>query len=239
MLTIEQAYQGQERYRGNERVRAAISQTALIAFVAGTAAGKNFLMEQSGLPIVGTETTRAPRADDDPSHYTYSTQGDMLAAIENGDLVQYGVALPDDIYASCVHDYVLNQPNVADIWHDAVRSLYTKGFGDVRTVSVLTPKAQWMSQLGARLEGMRADSAARRLSEAQRSIRWSRVQYLSGAATHLLVINSVDNVDKNIETITDFAHGKPTERPSQGDVDETASEMLSAIDIMYKRLSKH
>lgn len=237
MLSIEQAYEQQDRYHGNERVRGAISETALIAFVGGTAVGKNFLMEKSGLPIAGTETTRAPRADDDPSRYTYSDLPTMLEAIQAGELVQYGVSLPEHIYASRVHDYSLGQPNVADIWHDAVQPLGNKGFSQVRSVSVLTPKAQWMSQLWERFEGMRIGDIDRRLSEARHSLRWTLAQHLGGAANHLVVINHSDQVDENLERIVSFAHGIPADRSSNDAIRGTADEMFSTIDIMYGRLS--
>jgi hypothetical protein len=236
MLTIEEAYRQQERYRGSQEIRDAISQTALIAFVGGTAVGKNFMMERTKLPVTGTETTREPRPDDDPSRYTYTPLPDLLDAIENCQVVQYGVSMPHNIYASRVTDYELGAPNVADIWHDAVRPLGNKGFKQVRSVSILTPKAQWISQLGVRFEGMNVGQAGARLDEARQSIRWSVAQHMGGTANHLLIVNDVYGADTNAEKIVDFAHGKPAARLSDHDVSAAAAEMLEAIDFMNKRI---
>lgn len=236
MISIEQAHQQQERYQGSREVRDTLRHTALVAFVGGTAVGKNFLMERTELPITGTETTRSPRPDDEPSRYTYTSLPDMLTAIENRELVQYGVSLPHHIYGSRLRDYELDQPNVTDIWHDAVRSLSNKGFQTVRSVSVLTPKAQWISQLGNRFEGMTAGQALARLNEARQSIRWSVAQHMGGVAHHLTVINDVYDTDTNAAQIVDFAGGKAVSRLTDRDVERVASEMMDALSFMNARI---
>lgn len=237
MLTIEQAREQQASYRGKESVRKPLEGTSLIAIVGGIAAGKNYLMQESKLPIVGTETTREPRADDNPELYTYSSLDDMLDAIEARELVQYGVALPHDIYASRLRDYALGQANIADIWYDAVQPLQNKGFKQVRSVSILSRKQQWISQLAIRTDGMPVSKIDYRLSEARHSMRWSLAQHLSRAANHLIVINTADMVDENVDRIRAFSAGEHVESPSDDEVLAATREMNEAIDIMYSRIS--
>lgn len=241
-LSIEQAAAQQERYVARPEIRDALGGTALIAFVGSTASGKNFLMHASGLHTVGTETSRAKRESDNPLKYRYSTVEDMLTDIEERETVQYGVA-PPNIYASKLKDYDLDQPNVSDIWFDAVHPLNNKGFSVVRSVSVLTRKNQYKARLEMRLEGMRLDEAMRRLDHDRYSLRWTRAQQASHNPNHLVIINDADSVDEkgrtihsvqnNAERIYDFAHGNPVDNPDENLVNILLNETTALLQTKY------
>jgi guanylate kinase len=236
MLTIEQAVTRQRSYRATEEHRQQLSDTTLIATVGATAVGKNFLMEKSGLPVVGTLTTREPRSSDDPGRYSYVDLPEMLSMIEQGELIQYG-AYPPHIYGSRLNDYALGQPNIADIYFNAVDDLKNKGFDTVKALSILTPKEQWMSQLMERFEGMQVGAIHSRLTEARHSLRWTRAQQLGIRATsHLVIINSVDNADENVSRMHDFAEGRDVEPLDDEVIIKYIEGMEAAIEALYSRL---
>lgn len=236
MLSLEQARAVEPTYHARESVRNRLDQTTLIAVVGGIAVGKNFLMQASDLPITGTETTRDPRPDDDKSLYTYSSQQEMLAAIESKELIQFGIAPNDDIYGSRLRDYTLDGPNTSDIWASYVRTLSSKGFERVGSISVFSPREQWMSQLALRSDTMSVGQIDSRLDEARFSIKWSLAKHLTRAADHLIIINGSHNVDENVERISEFAHGKEVEPLADDQIFEAAHAMNKVIDTMYTRL---
>lgn len=241
-LSIEQAAARQERYVARPEIKGALGGTALIAFVGPTGTGKNFMMQASGLHVVGTETSRDKRESDDPLKYRYSTVNEMLCAIAEGEMVQYGVAEPN-IYASRLQDYEIGQPNVSDIWFDAVHPLHNKGFSAIRSVSVLTRKNQYKARLEMKLEGMRLDEAMRRLDHDRYSLRWTRVQQATYNPNHLIIINDADSVDNmgqpihsvqnNAEKIYDFAHGKPAVNPDENLVHSILNDTTALIQTKY------
>lgn len=237
MLTIEQAVTLQRTYRAQEKYRESLEDTTIVAAVGATAVGKNFLMEKSGLPVVGTLTTRAPRESDDPSHYRYIDLEEMLGKIERGEVVQYG-AYPPHIYASELQDYTLDEPNISDIYYSAVSDLENKGFKSVKAFSTLTSKEQWMSQLWERFEGMSVGAIHTRLVEARQSLRWTRAQALGArAANHLVVINEIYNVEENVDRIREFASGAYVKPIEDETVRQYAEGMEQAIDIVQSRLT--
>lgn len=235
-MTIEQARESQEEYQARPEVRAQLGTTAMIPIVGALAVGKNFLMQASGLPIVGNETSRQQRMDDDPNIYTYSTNEEMLRAVQEREYVQYGVFLPDTIYATRLEHYTLGEPNVKDIWHDSAHTLENKGFQTVKTVGVLTPGAQWLSQMMLRVDGMSQGSINDRLSEARRSTRWIVTKQLSGAKNHLVVINTTNNTDENIDRIRRFSEGEAVPSLSDDQITNVANEMYKTITTAYNRM---
>lgn len=230
MLTLEAAFAAQEAYQANPTERAKLHNTDFIAFVGGVAVGKNYLMQKSGLYVCGTETSRSPRSSDDTTKYTYSSNEEMLASIEAGELVQYGVHLPDTIYGSRVRDYRLDEPNVSDIWFDAVAALENKGFRTVKSVGVLSPATQWYHQLQERFEGRPPAFIIDRLNETRHSIRWSIAQHLSRAAHHLLIINDGTLTSESIDRIQAFAAGETVLPLDDSVVSRARDDMSRVID---------
>lgn len=228
MLTIEQAFAEQGKQEPSDTVRQSLGEISLLAFIGPSAAGKNFLMEQTELPQVGTVTSRDPRPADDKSLYTYMTNEAMLEGIEKGDFVQYGIALPDRIYASRLEDYSRDKPNVADIYFDAVHPLRSAGFKSVKTVSVLTPDmAQYHSQLMINLEGQSVLSAHERLLKDQAALRSISANIWADTKNNLIILNRTNNVEKNADRIRDFAYDKLPEWQDK-------EELLTAIDSMRR-----
>lgn len=237
MITIEEAVLRQRTYRAAEKYREPLEDTVLVAAVGATAVGKNFLMDHSGLPVVGTLTTREPRESDDQSRYRYIGLPDILDKIERSELIQYG-AHPPHIYASELEDYTLNQPNIADIYYSAAYDLKDKGFKRAKMLSILTSKSQWTSQLMERFDGMNVGTIHGRLVEARQSLRWTRAQHLGArVADHLVIINLAGNVDENIERIKNFANGKNVEQPDDETVRNYIGDMEETINIVRDRLA--
>ena len=230
MLTLETALERQGAYRAHSSERARLHDTDLIAFVGGAAVGKNYLMQKSGLYVCGTETSRAPRESDSAAKYTYSSNNEMLAAIEAGELIQYGVHLPDTIYGSRVRDYQVGEPNASDIWFDAVSALENKGFRTVKAVSILSPPVQWYQQLEERFEDRPTAFIIDRLNETRHSVRWSVAQHLSCAANHLLIINDSAHTSESIDRIQAFAANETVDPLDDADVSRARDEMSRVID---------
>lgn len=230
MLTLEAAFARQEVYQANPVERNKLRDTDLITFVGGVAVGKNYLMQKSGLYVCGTETSRAPRASDDATKYTYTSNEVMLAGIEAGELIQYGVHLPDTVYGSRVRDYRLDEPNASDIWFDAVSALDNKGFRTVKAVSVLTPAAQWYQQLQERFEGRPPSFVIDRLNETRHSVRWSVAQHLSRAAHHLLIINDSEHTSASVDRIQALAANEPVVPLDDSVVAQARDDMSRVID---------
>lgn len=230
MLTLEAAFADQKAYQANRAERDKLRDTDLIAFVGGTAVGKNYLMQKSGLYVCGTETSRQPRTSDGESMYSYASNDEMLVAIETGELIQYGVHLPDTIYGSRVRDYRLNEPNASDIWFDAVGALENKGFRSVKAVSILSPAAQWYQQLQERFEGRPPAYIIDRLNETRHSVRWSVAQHLTRAAHHLLIINDSAHTSESIDRIHAFAANETPVPLDDLAVSQARDEMSRVID---------
>ena len=226
-------YRRQDNYKSLPAIKDAMGDVAMTAVVGPIAAGKNFLMQRSGLHIVGTETSRRPKPEDD-EHYRYATVEDMLAAIDSGEYVQYGAA-PPNIYASRPDDYEHGFPNISDIWADAVFPLSSKGFESIRTVGILTPVSQWRSQLWQRLrEGsVSREIFPKRLDESRYSIRWSLAQRALHPTNHFVIVNDAEQTAQNVDLLREFASGNDI--PEQDDelISRTATDMLKFIPQLY------
>lgn len=231
-LTLNEAMLGMEQYRGNDHIVSQLGETAMIAIVGPVATGKNFLMSQTGIHVVGTETSRAPRPSDAEANYRYSSEQKLLEAIEAKEVVQYGV-YPPHIYASRLQDYRLGEPNISDIWANAVSALRNKGFQSVKHISVLTPKDQWYTQLRMRLENMSVEHAVHRLDESRYSIKRTLAETAMSSQNHLTIINAVENTQDNVEKIIEFANGKHVDGPEPDLIIHTAQAMNKVIDRMY------
>jgi guanylate kinase len=187
-----------------------------MCIVGGVGVGKNYLMTRSGLPIVGRVTSRPKRPDDDPEIYSYFTNDEMVTMIEKGDLVQYAVDIDNSvIYGSTPDDYVKNGATLADIWHWSVDGLKNKGFGSVKSVSVITPWDQWRNQLEERFSGRDKSYRRARIAEAKKSLRWSRQRIEGNDPTHIVIINRSSDTEKSIQTLRDFANGKSIKTPDE------------------------
>lgn len=214
MKTLEQLVREEAAYQPSQQVRAILQHVQLVCVVGGTAVGKNFLMQASGLPVVGTMTSRAPRPSDDPKVYRYVSNEELIQMIERGELVQYAVDLSNQvIYGSMPSDYIVSGPNIADIWHWSVDMLKDKGFGSVRTVSVITPWEQWQAHLHERFTGRDKVYQTARLEEAKKSLAWTRSRL--NDPDHLLIINDPMQTENSVNQLREFAHGKNLVSPPE------------------------
>ncbi len=214
MKSLEQLSSEEADYQPSTEVKNLLKQVHLVCVVGGVGVGKNYLMKQSGLPVVGRVTSRPPRPDDDPKTYSYFTNEALTEMIARGELVQYAVDLPNKVmYGSVLSDYVQNGPTLADIWHWSVDMLQNKGFGSVSAISIISPWEQWQHQLEERFA--RRDEAYKnaRLEEAVKSLEWTKGQILRKNPNHAVVINGRAHTAKSIRALQDFAHGKHVPEP--------------------------
>lgn len=206
MTTLQDLAKSEDSYSPSKSVRQSLKSVNLMCIVGGVGVGKNYLMTRSGLPIVGRVTSRPKRPDDDPEIYSYFTNDEMVTMIEKGDLVQYAVDTGNNvIYGSTPDDYVKNGVTLADIWHWSVDGLKNKGFGSVKSVSIITPWSQWKEQLGERFAGRDALYKKARLEEAVKSLAWTRDQIINSNPDHVTIVNDRADTDRSVQTLKDYA----------------------------------
>jgi guanylate kinase len=214
MKSLQQLASEEKTYLPSSVVREQLSHVPLVCVVGGVGVGKNYLMQRTGLPIVGRVTPRAKRPDDNPAVYTYYANEEFTGMIERQELVQYAVDLRNDaIYGSTPENYVIDTPNLADIWHWSVADLPEKGFQSVRAISIITPVEQWRGQLETRFTGRDKAFQRARLAEAKESLVWTRAQIAKNNPNHAVIINDKDSTDISVNTMTDFANGGAVKIP--------------------------
>lgn len=208
MKSLEELSKEEKTYLPSKEVQEELSRVPLICVVGGVGVGKNYLMQRTGLPIVGTMTSRPARPSDDPTVYSYYTNDEFASMIEHHQLVQYAVDLPNSaMYGSTSKNYVADIPNLADIWYWSVVELPEKGFGSVRSVSIVTPVEQWKRQLEVRFANRDETYRTARLQEAAKSLAWTKKQILSKSPSHAVIINDEEHTNNSVRLLTEFAHG--------------------------------
>ncbi len=214
MSSLEKLAENESSYQPSAAVKNALQSVSLVCIVGGVAAGKNYLMQLSGVPVVGRVTARPRRPDDNPKVYKFFTNEELIEKIERGELVQYAVDLPNRvIYGSLPSDYVQNSPSLMDTWSWSVDMLKEKGFGSVRAVSIITPWEQWKPQLDERFATRDASYRTARLEEARKSLEWTRARL--GNPDHAIIINDQSHTDKSVHILKDFAQDRPVTTPEE------------------------
>lgn len=218
MNTLHKLHENEYNYRGSKEVIQQMGRITLVPFIGASAMGKNFLMEQSGLYIAGNFTTRNPRPDDE--NYNYYTTDEAIELIQNKEVVQYAVNPPaGTIYGTMPSDY--QEGYVAkDVLASAIKPLETKGFSDIRPVSIFTSADQWTEQFKKRCEEQPKDFALARLKEAKHSIDWIHQQCVDGNPHHLLLFNEQDEglLEENVDLIIRHAKNEKTHQPNYKDI---------------------
>lgn len=230
MKALDQLSQEEKTYLPSEGVQGQLSRVPLVCVVGGVGVGKNYLMHKTKLPVVGTMTSRPARPSDDPTVYTYYTNEEFAQMIERHELVQYAVDLPNNaFYGSTIKNYVLDVPNLADIWHWSVSELPDKGFQSLRAVSIITPPKQWQHQLEIRFAHRDEAYRKARLEEAVKSLEWTREQILLGSPDHAVIINDENATENSVKLLSDFAHGAVINPPE--DALKVIADMLQFLHL--------
>lgn len=232
MKSLEQLSSEEADYQPSTEVKTMLEQVYLICVVGGVGVGKNYLMKQSGLPIVGRVTSRPPRPDDNPKTYSYFTNEALIEMIDRGELVQYAVDLPNKvIYGSVLSDYVQNGPTLADIWHWSVNMLKNKGFGSVTAISVIAQWEQWQSQLEERFAHRDEAYKKARLEEAIKSLEWTKNQIVTKNPDHAVIINDQAHTTDSVRTLQAFADGKRVQEPPEATalIDELLAHLAQGV----------
>lgn len=230
MKSLEELSKEEKTYLPSKEVQGELARVPLVCVVGGVGVGKNYLMQRTGLPIVGTMTSRPARPTDDPAVYSYYTNEQFAAMIERHELVQYAVDLPNNaMYGSTLHNYVPDTPNLADIWYWSVVELPEKGFRSVRAVSIVTPSKQWQQQLEVRFASRDASYRAARLEEARNSLAWTKQQLLAGNPDHAVIVNDAQATPTSVQLLIDFAHGATL--PPAHDALAVIDDMLQFLEL--------
>lgn len=228
MISLEQAAQQENHYTCAPGVRRVMANIAMTAFVGPTAVGKNYLMERCGYPRVGTLTTRGQRPDD-PDDYRYIPLAVMLAKIEARQVVQYGASTHTGrIYASEIQDYDPTKPNVMDVFSSSMDTLqHQAGYGELKSVSVVTQVETWEEWLKARFESADGETILGRLDEAEESLQW--IIDRGSDPFRLTVINAAADPSQALKAIDSYIRTGETDPAAQSIALEAAKDMQAAI----------
>ncbi len=209
----------QTNYRPDPEIQRQLGDKVAILLVAPSCGGKNTVMDATTKAdddrfcVMGTITSRVPRAGDNPDLYTYYDHTDdglaeLFARIDTHELVQYAVSPyePYYVYGSGIGDY----PKIfcmGDIFSDAVDPYRSLGFDRVIAISLVTEPDVWLPRFNERFP-VGDPNRAGRISHAKRSLLWSLAQQES--AGHVWVENpSLRPIGQAADWIIQIAEAGP------------------------------
>jgi hypothetical protein len=204
----------QNIYRPNGDISTQLAQKSIFLLVGATCVGKNTIMEalaglDSRFHIIGTRTSREPRASDDPRVYTYYQNTDeglqgVLDSISRGEVVQYVINTRSQlIYASTLADYS-GEYAIGDTLSSAVADFQHLGFKHVTAISVVTDPVAWLARFEERFPPGDPHRQARR-DEAIESLTWSLAQTGDG---HFWVENIAGQPEVAAREVIQIADGQ-------------------------------
>lgn len=234
IATIAEAMEYEPFYRPHDvETLRTIGSVTLAPFVGPTGVGKNFNMNLAEYPQAGTITTREPRPSD--HNYRYFTEDEMIAAINKGLLVQYGVYGPHGpLYGSDKDDYTAHSTTVSDMTHDSVEALYCQGFKDIRPIGILAPPNDWEPRLDELFATLSPVKIEIRLAQAADSVQALIESYLP-ANDRLVIESAPANSEKNRKSILEFINTGYTTDDQNTALADTAQSMLEFIPQLKKK----
>ena len=165
-------------YQPTEAVLEALQKVTLVTVVGASGAGKTALIKMAceqdpSLHVVISDASRPPRpGEQNGVDYFFRDKQDMLAAIERREYVQVAPSNTGDITASHIGKYASAGTAVIPIWADAVPVFRALPFKSLRTLYVVPVNYEsWQKHLG--LHGFTPEFRAKRLAEAERSLRFA------------------------------------------------------------------
>ncbi len=168
----------QDEYRPRPDIRERLGDISITLLIGPTAIGKSHLIKKileldSQFSESGTITNRPGRETDPNNYITNVPLETMLNRIEKQDFVQYGVVLPEKIYATDLDSYPSSHillPALAS----SVDNFKKYGFKKVTPIGVLTSGEEWQERLKERRG---SGDYENRLREAIASIQWLLQKY--------------------------------------------------------------
>jgi len=197
---ISKAKQLAVGYQPNESVKERLSKLRLIAVVGPTGVGKSSAIDKSGIPLVLSDMTRAPRAgEQDGEDVNFRTDYDQLfKEVSGGEFAQFLVGHTDEFYGTKVSSYPSGGVCAAAIVTTALPVFQKLGFESVKVIYIVPPSFdEWMQR--ARLHD--DSDLVKRLVEAEESLA-----YAVSRDDMCFIIN--DDLDRAVEEFKNIAYEK-------------------------------
>lgn len=178
----------QPQYTPSDDVKAHLAKLDLVAVVGPTGAGKNVIIEKSGIPYVLSDMTRAPRkheTDGVDANFRVDYDG-LMRDIQSGLFVQYFVNRNDEMYGTKDTSYPPEGFCTMPIYADAIGVFKSLPFRKVLQVYIIPPSYEEMLK---RAKAHRDSDMKIRLAEAKRSL-----EIALSDITYQFIVN--DNLDQ-------------------------------------------
>lgn len=220
--------QGQESYRTNEQNRELLASKHFTALVGPAGIGKSTAMQRateidSSFTVVGTQTSRPQRTNDNPALYRYIITDEdfdtLQKDIEQKEVIQYAIDPTNDvIYLSRAEDYP-GTYNLGDVWASAVPDFQKLGFKTLTTIALVADPVDWESWFHERFQ-TGDETAKKRIKEAQLALP----MLIDGPLELKWLLNKNGDLDQTARGIIDLSRGGE----SQIDGPAIAKRMLEA-----------
>ncbi|SRR6266568_5722405 len=225
-------------YQPNPTVLSALQNITLVAIVGPSGSGKTTLVklateQDPGLHVVISDVSRPKRPEEQEGvDYFFRDKQSMLEAIERQEYAQVAPSNSGDIYASHVESYTTDGTALITVWADAMPVFRALPFKRLRTVFIVPASYEaWQAHLG--LHGFDETLRAKRLSEAERSLRFA----LEDPEVELLVNDDLAQATIDLLAIV---HRPPNEpMPDQSKARQVVQNILdhlvgNAFNITHK-----
>jgi len=195
-----------ENYQPNTSVKQRLSKLRLIAVVGTTGAGKSSIIDKSGIPLVISDMTRAPRSGEkDGVDVNFRNDYDqLLKEIKKGEFVQFLVGHTEEFYGTKLSSYPSGGVCAMPILTTALPVFQSLGFESVKIVYVVPPSfEEWMQR--TRLHD--DPDLMKRLVEAEESLT-----YAANQKDMAFIIN--DDLDIAVQEFKSIAYDKMEDKDS-------------------------
>ena len=196
---IEKAKKLYTNYKPNSNVVDRLSKLELIAVVGITGVGKSTIIDKSGIPLVLSDMTRAPRKGEKHGIDVWFRQDydELLKQIKDGYFAQFLVGHTGEFYGTKYSSYPDGGLCTMPIITTALNNFERLGFKNIKTVYILPPSYdEWLERTK-----MHDDpDIKKRYVEAVESLEY--------AIQHDLHFIVNDDIDLATKKFVDFANDK-------------------------------
>ena len=227
---IAEVAEGYDTYRANKDVLSQMGGIDITVVTGPTGAGKNTLMNATGLPIVIGETIREPRLNNgvleqNGVEYEFRSDdlGGVIADYRAGNYVQIGMGPSrNSFYASRIANYPPSGTALKDLMTNQVDSMRQLPFGTVEAVHITALSyGLWIDRLNRRGQMSEVDYASR-VAEAITSITDALDD-----ERYTFILN--DNLDRAAVALRSFALTRERVARSHKRARECAATLLKAL----------
>lgn len=211
-----------KNYRPSSSVTSHVGSINLLMVIGPSGVGKSTLIEQSGLALVPSDTTRdaRPGEKDGIDMYFRTDYQKIVDEIKNGDFVQVAVGSGGDFYATRASSYPADGWAAMPVMADVVPIFRELGFKKTISSFVVPPTfEEWMRRMGS--HKLAPAELKKRLAEARRSLSFA----LQDASIHFILNEEIPSAEKQIKDLLN------------GEIDKQREEMArQAAQVNYQQI---